>query len=128
MFNVSALLLDDALKPATPLIAPLVNGVAGLSAYMYDVVVKSSRSLSHFLTSSCSYKLVTDLACHAVSLRQCDNRPADPLVLAENACAHYFCFCSRHWQTVLFLTYWGGLFTLCLHCGMVVLFLSVFVS
>jgi len=32
MFNVSTLLLDDALKPATPLIAPLVNGVAGLSA------------------------------------------------------------------------------------------------
>jgi len=32
MFNVSSLLLDDALKPATPLIAPLVSGVAGLSA------------------------------------------------------------------------------------------------
>jgi len=32
MFNVSALLLDDALKPATPLIAPLISGVAGLSA------------------------------------------------------------------------------------------------
>jgi len=32
MFSVSALLLDDALKPATPLIAPLVSGVAGLSA------------------------------------------------------------------------------------------------
>jgi len=30
-FNVS-LLLDDALKPATPLIAPLLSGVAGLSA------------------------------------------------------------------------------------------------
>jgi len=26
MFNVSALLLDDALKLATPLIAPLVSG------------------------------------------------------------------------------------------------------
>jgi len=25
MFNVSTLLLDDALKPATPLIAPLVK-------------------------------------------------------------------------------------------------------
>jgi len=32
MFNVSALLLDDALKQATPLIAPLVSSVAGLSA------------------------------------------------------------------------------------------------
>jgi len=32
MFNVSALLLDDELKPATPLIAPLISGVAGLSA------------------------------------------------------------------------------------------------
>ena len=32
MFSVSTLLLDDALKPATPLIAPLVSGVAGLSA------------------------------------------------------------------------------------------------
>jgi len=32
MFNVSTLLLDDALKPATPLIAALVSGVAGLSA------------------------------------------------------------------------------------------------
>jgi len=30
--NLSALLLDDALKPATPLIAPLISGVAGLSA------------------------------------------------------------------------------------------------
>jgi len=29
--NMSALLVDDALKPATPLIAPLVSGVAGLS-------------------------------------------------------------------------------------------------
>jgi len=29
--NLSALLLDDALKPATPLIAPLISGVAGLS-------------------------------------------------------------------------------------------------
>jgi len=32
IFNMSVLLLDDALKPATPLIAPLVSGVAGLSA------------------------------------------------------------------------------------------------
>jgi len=32
IFNVSALLLDDALKPATPLIAPLISGIAGLSA------------------------------------------------------------------------------------------------
>ena len=32
MFSVSTLLLDDALKPATPLIAPLVSDVAGLSA------------------------------------------------------------------------------------------------
>jgi len=32
MFNVSTLLLDDTLKPATPLIAPLLSGVAGLSA------------------------------------------------------------------------------------------------
>jgi len=32
MFSVSSLLLDDALKPATPLIAPLLSGVAGLSA------------------------------------------------------------------------------------------------
>jgi len=32
MFNVSILLLDDALKPATPLIAPLISGVASLSA------------------------------------------------------------------------------------------------
>jgi len=33
MFNVSSLLLDDALslKPVTPLIAPLVSDVAGLS-------------------------------------------------------------------------------------------------
>jgi len=31
MFNMSALLLDDALKPATPLTAPLLSGVAGLS-------------------------------------------------------------------------------------------------
>jgi len=31
MFNMFALLLDDALKPATPLIAPLVSGVADLS-------------------------------------------------------------------------------------------------
>jgi len=32
MFNVSSLLLDDALKPATPLNAPLVSGVTGLRA------------------------------------------------------------------------------------------------
>jgi len=32
MFIMFALLLDDALKPATPLIAPLLSGVAGLSA------------------------------------------------------------------------------------------------
>jgi len=32
MFSVSCLLLDHALKPATPLIAPLISGVAGLSA------------------------------------------------------------------------------------------------
>jgi len=32
MFNMSALLLDDALKPVTPLIAPLLSGVAGSSA------------------------------------------------------------------------------------------------
>jgi len=32
MFNMFALLLDDALKPETPLIAPLLSGVAGLSA------------------------------------------------------------------------------------------------
>jgi len=32
MFNVSTLLLDNAVKPATPLITPLVSGVAGLSA------------------------------------------------------------------------------------------------
>jgi len=32
MFNGFTLLLDDALKPATTLIAPLVSGVAGLSA------------------------------------------------------------------------------------------------
>jgi len=32
MFNVFTLLLDDALKPATPLIAPLVSGVAGLNS------------------------------------------------------------------------------------------------
>jgi len=32
MFNMFALLLDDALKPATLLIAPLISGVAGLSA------------------------------------------------------------------------------------------------
>jgi len=32
MFNVSTLLLDDALKPATPLITPLVSGVVGLIA------------------------------------------------------------------------------------------------
>jgi len=37
MFNVSTLLLDDALKQATPLIAPLVSGVAGLSrSDLYD--------------------------------------------------------------------------------------------
>jgi len=32
MFNVCALLLDDALEPTTPLIAPLISGVAVLSA------------------------------------------------------------------------------------------------
>jgi len=32
MFNVSSLLLDDALKPATPLINGAISGVAGLSA------------------------------------------------------------------------------------------------
>ena len=31
-FNVSTLLMDDALKPATPLIVPLVSDVAGLIA------------------------------------------------------------------------------------------------
>ena len=31
MFNVSSLLLDDALKPATPLTNGAINGVAGLS-------------------------------------------------------------------------------------------------
>jgi len=31
MLNVSTLLLDDALKPSTPLITPLVSGVAGFS-------------------------------------------------------------------------------------------------
>jgi len=32
MFDVSSLLLDDALKPATPLTDDVINGVAGLSA------------------------------------------------------------------------------------------------
>jgi len=32
MFDVSTLLLDDALKPATPLISGVISGVAGLSA------------------------------------------------------------------------------------------------
>jgi len=32
MFNVSALLLDDALKPATPLTNGAISGVAGLIA------------------------------------------------------------------------------------------------
>jgi len=32
MFNVSTFLLNDALKPATPLTAPLVSGIAGFSA------------------------------------------------------------------------------------------------
>jgi len=32
MFNVSSLLLDDALKPATPLTSGEISGVAGLSA------------------------------------------------------------------------------------------------
>jgi len=32
MFNMFALLLDDPLKPETPLIAPLLSGVACLSA------------------------------------------------------------------------------------------------
>jgi len=31
MFNVSSLLLDDALKPATPLTNGAISGVAGLS-------------------------------------------------------------------------------------------------
>jgi len=29
----------------------------GAGLYMYDVVVKSSRSLSHLLMSSCEYRL-----------------------------------------------------------------------
>jgi len=32
MFNMFALLLDDALKPATPLSNGAISGVAGLSA------------------------------------------------------------------------------------------------
>jgi len=32
MFDVSSLLLDDALKPATPLSNGAISGVAGLSA------------------------------------------------------------------------------------------------
>jgi len=32
MFNMFALLLDDALKPATPLINGAISSVAGLSA------------------------------------------------------------------------------------------------
>jgi len=32
MFNVSVLLLDDALQPAMPLINGAISGVAGLSA------------------------------------------------------------------------------------------------
>jgi len=32
MFTVSALLLDDALKPTTPLTNGAISGVAGLSA------------------------------------------------------------------------------------------------
>jgi len=38
MFNMFALglLLDDALKPATPLIAPLVSGVADLSGGIFS--------------------------------------------------------------------------------------------
>jgi len=32
MFNVSSLLLDDALKPATPLTNGAISGVVGLSA------------------------------------------------------------------------------------------------
>ena len=32
MFNVSFLLLNDTLKPATPLINGVISGVAGLSA------------------------------------------------------------------------------------------------
>jgi len=31
-YNMFTLLLDDALKPAMPLMAPLVSGIAGLSA------------------------------------------------------------------------------------------------
>jgi len=34
MFNMFALLLNDALKPATPLIASLLNGVAGQGGYI----------------------------------------------------------------------------------------------
>jgi len=61
MFNVSTLLLVDALKPATPLIAPLVIGVAGLSScqiflghpvYQYNIIsaqlhLSRSRNCEH---------------------------------------------------------------------------------
>jgi len=43
MFNETALLLDDALKPATPLIAPLISGVVGLSAS------SSSKDIEHLM-------------------------------------------------------------------------------
>jgi len=35
MFNVYTFVLDDALKPAAPLIAPLVSDVASLTASSY---------------------------------------------------------------------------------------------
>jgi len=48
MFDMFALLLDDALKPATPLkFAPLLSGVTGLSAELYF------RKMQNFSSKEC---------------------------------------------------------------------------
>ena len=40
MFNVSALLLDDALKPATP----LTNGAINANQLIFDEVIRSTKN------------------------------------------------------------------------------------
>jgi len=61
MFNVSSLLLDDALKPATPLTNGAISGVAGLSASSSSKanilnIVGESLGLSSTTFTQCAKK------------------------------------------------------------------------
>ena len=60
MFNVSALLLDDALKPATPLTNGAINETLRRGAFIghkvYSVDISSSLSSSSSVRSAAKYR------------------------------------------------------------------------